>query len=1755
LSDILINTQEIQAEVAQVEKSLEKLTKVIRALDSAKINSIQAELKKLSSSSATEVQQMAANIQSALDMAIDIQKNHSAKSLGITRDQYSQMLAGARANVSEVAAAEKVGYDQRLAAQMAFDLQKTQAAFGAFRVARRASEDAAIAKETSDMKELVQAKVHSKEMIQVEVNKALAIAQANGSYFTRYNPTDMSKSGARVNMFGATKDAKDGIVASGDYSSLDSGRVFRIRNAEALMNMPSKEDWLFATAKAAEEASVFAKAAQLQVKSATIQASGDYSSLSSGRTFRIRNAELLMNMPSKEEWLFATAKAAEEANASAKAAQIQVKAATIGAVGEYSGLASGRLFRIRNAELFMNMPSKEEWLFATAKAADEATASARSAQAQVKAATIAAGGDYSSLASGRMFRIKNAELFMNMPSKEEWLFATAKAVAEAEAATKLARAQVAAATNSATGMYQRYSTTTGLSGGLVNSAATANAAAAATAAGAAAAAALPHTEALGGAFRKLTVDGNDLHSMARGLSMGFGQMALTYGSILPLLAGAAISLSFAKSVKDGVKFAETLFAIGELAGVAGKDLANMTDTVLSMGQSTQYGPLQLAEGIKVLSLAGLKAGEAMDALKPTLNFAAAGDVKLEAAAATLVSVATAYKYSAKDFSAVGDIIAKTAADTMASVTDMSEAFKTSSVLAQQYGISLMDTATALGMLAQIGIRGTAAGTSWRNMMTEFNKESGKAAASVKYLSIEMKNLETGAARPIMDIMQELSAKLVVKTSKAQDSILQDMTNERGNKATAAFQADVLAMVNKTNPLLREQADYYYKIGKNLEGDKVNIDAVNSAYVKMREKTSEDQAGMPGFAFLKNLEGQFTPLKQYEGALASLETAFVKAFGAGEGALMDLGLLLRATFNSADFQATISAMVGGVSSAMLTLASVTKTAADLIKFAMQDSLIAIGVVIGAYGLYSVAAGFAATSTAWLASVIVANTAVTATSAAATGVAATATGVAATTTGLWTAATLWLTGAIATMNAELVAMGIGLTISTGGLILVAAAVVTAIGYVFKLASEYQSAGTAAQESAAKQLKADGDVAKNKIGSAESIMNSQRDQVAVELASLRTMATIKKSNAEIEAKALVEQRLAFDDQKVKNFTSEKEHLDKAAALRATMVTKEQANARVEGEAMITRINQWADFRLVLAEVDADLASVDKAMSSTGDPVGMKAYRAEAAERLRIKKVEIETDRDFRSHSIRTDLASVAVLRKDAADAAAKDSELQRKKPSGVDTETAGDVTKAAKDAATAAKTAATAAKAADRKAAAERVAEADDLVKAEMQKNKDADKAMLVDRKQFYSELKQLEAMGKVTSAEAVTIEMQKENEVFAKREKNYIDEYEKAARLRKNHVLEQTRILGLLNAASQERFDKEQSLSNQAEVIAHKEKLHKADAIAQAKEYIDLLNKQAAREIAGISAGDKSNANDTAINAIEDKGMAKLRQLARDNELEKYKTLPAGRYEFDVKQAKDATEVELAIYKEKYAKLQIIELDWQKGAEKALNNYRDKSRDVFKQTESLVTKAFQGMEDALVSFAMTGKLDFKSLANSVISDMVRMQLQASMGGNSGVMSWLGKAVGAYFSGGSTAAASTAASTIEYTAKGNVYSSNSLSAYSGQVRDTPTPFMFARGAGVFAEAGPEAIMPLTRGANGKLGVQSSGTGGTVNVTVNVIEDRSKAGTQQTRQDSGGASVIDVFVEKVKSSIATDINRGSGSVPNAMSTTYGLNRVAGAY
>jgi len=128
------------------------------------------------------------------------------------------------------------------------------------------------------------------------------------------------------------------------------------------------------------------------------------------------------------------------------------------------------------------------------------------------------------------------------------------------------------------------------------------------------------------------------------------------------------------------------------------------------------------------------------------------------------------------------------------------------------------------------------------------------------------------------------------------------------------------------------------------------------------------------------------------------------------------------------------------------------------------------------------------------------------------------------------------------------------------------------------------------------------------------------------------------------------------------------------------------------------------------------------------------------------------------------------------------------------------------------------------------------------------------------------------------------------------------------------------------------------------------------------------------------------------------------------------------------------------------------------------------------------------------------------------------------------------------------------GNVQKFANGGTFTNQIVNSPTLFKFAKGTGMMGEAGPEAIMPLTRGPDGKLGVQASGSAGGNNVVVNIQPPAGHEAQVSQRSDSG-VDVIDVVFSQLDARMATGITQGSSKTAAAAQQTWGLNRAVGGY
>ncbi|MGO4154338.1 phage tail tape measure protein [Cupriavidus sp. YAF13] len=275
-----------------------------------------------------------------------------------------------------------------------------------------------------------------------------------------------------------------------------------------------------------------------------------------------------------------------------------------------------------------------------------------------------------------------------------------------------------------------------------------------------------------------------------------------------------------------------------------------------------------------------------------------------------------------------------------------------------------------------------------------------------------------------------------------------------------------------------------------------------------------------------------------------------------------------------------------------------------------------------------------------------------------------------------------------------------------------------------------------------------------------------------------------------------------------------------------------------------------------------------------------------------------------------------------------------------------------------------------------------------------------------------------------------------------------------------------------------------------------------------------------------------------------------------------------------------YSDYYAELKAKQADWTNGATSAIANYVDSARNMAAQTANVVTSMAQGMENALANFVTTGKLNFKSLADSMIAEIARIQMKQAV---AGLVGMLGSAFGAgagsatnfngsiqgvsgafggaqttgvFLAGGGAVSGpgtSTSDSIAAWLSDGEfVVNADATAKYRGLLeainggRGVGSASRYATG-GYVGDAAPSPFVPTSSGNALSNQVLS---GGDINVNVSLVEDSAKAGQVQQQRNGKGLDLM-VFVDSIKKAIAGDIISGGNQISTAMERGYGLNRV----
>ena len=221
--------------------------------------------------------------------------------------------------------------------------------------------------------------------------------------------------------------------------------------------------------------------------------------------------------------------------------------------------------------------------------------------------------------------------------------------------------------------------------------------------------------------------------------------------------GVASVAAAKKTIDVGKSFEAGMSEVQAISGASGKDLEKLSAKAKQMGATTKFSATESATALKYMAMAGWKTNQMVSGLSGVMNLAAASGEDLGTVSDIVTDSMTAFGLKAKDSGHFADVLAKASSSSNTNVAMMGETFKYVAPLAGSMKYSIEDTATAVGLMANAGIKGSQAGTELRSILTRLVKPPKDAAAALSALGISTTKAD-GSMKPMRQTMAELREK-------------------------------------------------------------------------------------------------------------------------------------------------------------------------------------------------------------------------------------------------------------------------------------------------------------------------------------------------------------------------------------------------------------------------------------------------------------------------------------------------------------------------------------------------------------------------------------------------------------------------------------------------------------------------------------------------------------------------------------------------------------------------------------------------------------------------------------------------------------------------------------------------------------------------------------------------------------------------------------------------------------------------------------
>lgn len=235
-------------------------------------------------------------------------------------------------------------------------------------------------------------------------------------------------------------------------------------------------------------------------------------------------------------------------------------------------------------------------------------------------------------------------------------------------------------------------------------------------------------------------------------SIAKGGLSVLGGAIAGVTAAMGAGVSAAVNV--GMSFESQMSKVQAISGATGGELEALTEKAKDMGATTKFSATESGQAFEYMAMAGWKTEDMLGGIEGIMNLAAASGEDLAATSDIVTDALTAFGLSASDSGHFADILAAASSNANTNVGLMGETFKYVAPVAGALGFSAEDTATAIGLMANAGIKGSQAGTALRSIMSRLAKPTDDVAVAMSELGLSILNSD-GSMKSLNEITGDL----------------------------------------------------------------------------------------------------------------------------------------------------------------------------------------------------------------------------------------------------------------------------------------------------------------------------------------------------------------------------------------------------------------------------------------------------------------------------------------------------------------------------------------------------------------------------------------------------------------------------------------------------------------------------------------------------------------------------------------------------------------------------------------------------------------------------------------------------------------------------------------------------------------------------------------------------------------------------------------------------------------------------------------